>query len=593
MGLAHAPAVRPRTRATPMAATKRNAASKAASSAEPDMEDLFAKHPGVRSAIERAPEARQALLEWYDANHRVLPWRRNVHSRHCEPTDARVGEPTDDPNEDADSIDEKMYWRLDLCGSVGAARDVPRDQYAYGVWVSEIMSQQTQIERVATYWLRWMAKWPTVHALANATQEEVNELWAGLGYYRRARFLLEGARHISASSDDRDDSSRFPSTFKALAGVPGVGPYTAAAVASIAFEEPVAAVDGNVIRVAARLAAARGGGDPAKAGTSAAAAVRAVANAMLARERPGDFNQAMMELGATVCAPRNPKCSACPVAAHCVGLELQTASVGTEQNDALPTETFAVDSIPEKEKKAPKREEIVAVRFVEARVATAKGDAESDAEGTAFEEEEHVGYLLTKREEGGLLGGLWEFPSARMETPNEPVSASSAAWVSAQTRIASRAFENLPFPFDGAIVDASDSDTYVGAVTHVFSHVRQTMHVTKSTVRVVLPRMSDPADFFKLTSSNAASRRDDGPEWRWVRAGDVKDAGLSSGVVKVHALVTKPPGGGGEKNQKKPKKPKKPNSNSSDDAKPKPGESVVEKMFAAAALKNKRAKTEP
>ena len=216
-------------------------------------------------------------------------------------------------------------------------------------------------------------------------------------------------------------------------------------MASIAFEEPVAAVDGNVIRVAARLAAARGGGDPAKAGTSAAAAVRAVANAMLARERPGDFNQAMMELGATVCAPRNPKCSACPVAAHCVGLELQTASVGTEQNDALTTETFDVDSIPEKEKKAPKREETVAVRFVEARVATAKGDAESDAEGTAFEEEEHVGYLLTKREEGGLLGGLWEFPSARMETPNEPVSASSAAWVSAQTRIASRAFENLPF----------------------------------------------------------------------------------------------------------------------------------------------------
>ena len=171
------------------------------------MEDLFAKHPGVRSAIERAPEARQALLEWYDANHRVLPWRRNVHSRHCEPTDARVGEKgkmTDDPNADAT---EKMYWRLDLCGSVGAARDVPRDQYAYGVWVSEIMSQQTQIERVATYWLRWMAKWPTVRALANATQEEVNELWAGLGYYRRARFLLEGARHISASSDDRDDAS--------------------------------------------------------------------------------------------------------------------------------------------------------------------------------------------------------------------------------------------------------------------------------------------------------------------------------------------------------------------------------------------------
>ena len=560
------------------------------------MEDLFAKHPGVRSAIERAPEARQALLEWYDANHRVLPWRRNAHSRHCEPTDASDGtNADDDPNADAaDSSKKKKiaYWRLDLCGSVGAARDVPRDQYAYGVWVSEIMSQQTQIERVAVYWLRWMAKWPTVHALANATQEEVNELWAGLGYYRRARFLLEGARHVVAKNDG------FPSTFKALAGVPGVGPYTAAAVASIAFEEPVAAVDGNVIRVAARLAAARGGGDPAKAGTSAAAAVRAVADAMLARERPGDFNQAMMELGATVCAPRNPKCSACPVAAHCVGLELQTASVG--QNDA--STTFNVETVPEKEKKAPKREESVAVRLVEARVATAarrvtKGDAESDSdgEGTVNEretgdrpnEEEHVGYLLTKREEGGLLGGLWEFPSARMETPNEgrgPVSASS------RFAFELSAFENLPF--DGAIVDASDSGVYVGAVTHTFSHVRQTMHVTKSTVRVVLPRgCRDPAAFFNRTSFNSASRRDDGPEWRWVRAGDVKDAGLSSGVVKVHALATKPPGSGSVRSEKNPKKPKKPNSSAeSSNAKPKPGESAVEKMFAAA---RKRAKTEP
>ena len=115
-----------------MAATKRNAASKAASSTEPDMEDLFAKHPGVRSAIERAPEARQALLEWYDANHRVLPWRRNAHSRHCEPTDARVGEPTDDPNvsegtnanqpeTDTQKID---YWRLDRRASEARARGV-------------------------------------------------------------------------------------------------------------------------------------------------------------------------------------------------------------------------------------------------------------------------------------------------------------------------------------------------------------------------------------------------------------------------------------------------------------------------------------
>ena len=580
MGLAHAPAVRPRTRATPMAATKRNAASKAASSSEPDMEDLFAKHPGVRSAIERAPEARQALLEWYDANHRVLPWRRNAHSRHCEPTDASDGtNANDDPNADAaDSSKKIAYWRLDLCGSVGAARDVPRDQYAYGVWVSEIMSQQTQIERVATYWLRWMAKWPTVHALANATQEEVNELWAGLGYYRRARFLLEGARHISASSDDRDDASRFPSTFKALAGVPGVGPYTAAAVASIAFGEPVAAVDGNVIRVAARLAAARGGGDAAKSGTSAAAAVRAVADALLSRERPGDFNQAMMELGATVCAPRAPRCSACPVAAHCAGLALQTAAGEASRPDEKP---FLVTDVPEKEKKAPKREERVDVRVVEARVSVSR--ATGDESG---DEEEHVGYLLTKRPEGGLLGGLWEFPSAAATAETETETETDrgdAARAGADRALAGFCSEVVATAARATPSARSvDADalvwSYAGAVTHVFSHVRQTMHVEKSAARVALAPGSDPGAFFRSCGFGSG-----GTEWRWVRAGDVESAGLSSGVLKVHALVT---------NGNPPKAPKARNGRKAvlAVAKTAPGNATVGEMFAAA---KKKAKTEP
>jgi A/G-specific adenine glycosylase len=416
------------------------------------------------------------------------------------------------------------------------------------------MSQQTQIERVSVYWQKWMAKWPTVSALADATQEEVNEMWAGLGYYRRARFLLEGAKHVAAKAKDDDDSgvlptnegkdgdelTNFPRTAKALSAVPGVGPYTAAAVASIAFNESVAAVDGNVIRVATRLSCARGGGDAAKSGTSAASAVRAVADALLAHSdyRPGDFNQAMMELGATVCAPRNPKCSECPVAEHCQGLAAQKAA--SETASVLDgSVAFSVTDLPEKEKKAPKREETVAVRFVEARVSAEQFDG--------LETTEEIGYLLTKRKEGGLLGGLWEFPSVAAPKEDDFGSANSrgASPLLEETAAALvhslRAFDNLPF--ENATVDTTEPDKYVGSVTHVFSHVRQTYHVTKATVKISLPPNSDPDDFFKRAGRSEASPTSGaaGTEWRWVRARDVKDAGLSSGVVKVHALVTKDP----------------------------------------------------
>jgi A/G-specific adenine glycosylase len=414
------------------------------------------------------------------------------------------------------------------------------------------MSQQTQIERVSIYWQKWMAKWPTVTALADATQEEVNEMWAGLGYYRRARFLLEGAKHVATKAKDddsgvlptkegkdEDELTNFPRTAKALSAVPGVGPYTAAAVASIAFNESVAAVDGNVIRVATRLSCARGGGDAAKSGTSAASAVRAVADALLAHSdyRPGDFNQAMMELGATVCAPRNPKCSECPVAEHCQGLAAQKAA--SETASVLDgSVAFSVTDLPEKEKKAPKREETVAVRFVEARVSAEQFDG--------LETTEEIGYLLTKRKEGGLLGGLWEFPSVAAPKEDDFDSDERGGPGLLDTTATSlvhslRLFENLPFA--GATVDTTEPDKYVGSVTHVFSHVRQTYHVTKATVFVSLPPKSDPNEFFKRAGRSEASPTSGaaGTEWRWVRARDVKDAGLSSGVVKVHALVTKDP----------------------------------------------------
>lgn len=528
-----------------MAASDAVAASDAPLPSKPplgDIEDLVEKHPGVLSVVSSAPAARASLLDWYDANHRVLPWRRNRRSKHALPptTDAR------DPDAVASG---RAYWRG--VATTGAPIDVPPEQYAYGVWVSEIMSQQTQIERVAQYWLRWTDRWPTAAALAAASQEEVNEMWAGLGYYRRARFLLNGARHVCGlppigDETRRDDATRlaniaasFPTSAKGLGDIPGVGPYTAAAVASIAFDEPIAAVDGNVIRVAARLACLRDGGDATKPGSSAARATRVVADALLDRERPGDHNQAMMELGATVCAPKNPDCEACPVREHCAARALRVATA----SDAEP---FDVASLPEKAKKANRREEAVAAFAVEA---TRHADGAS-------------AFLLVRRPEGGLLGGLWEFPSVvmpRVDADEDEKAAAARAFVDA-----------LRVPgLRRALRDAGDAHRYAGEVTHVFSHVKQNTAVWHARAVVETPGAGEET----LAAFAGESGEGGGREWRWVSADDVAGAGLSSGPVKVHALVTGKKGTKGGKTARTP---------------PPVKESAIGKMFAA----QKRRKTE-
>ena len=180
-----------------------------------DIEDLLLKHPGVAFVQHDAPSARRDLLKWYDQHHRILPWRRNKFSKHCLPREktdlsAVKGEEILGPEPQTLANPQTLataalYW-ADV-ETAGSPCDVPTDQYAYGVWVSEIMSQQTQIERVAVYWRRWMSKWPTADALSDATQEQVNELWAGLGYYRRARFLLEGAKFVVGKGGDAGKDS--------------------------------------------------------------------------------------------------------------------------------------------------------------------------------------------------------------------------------------------------------------------------------------------------------------------------------------------------------------------------------------------------
>lgn len=174
----------------------------------------------------------------------------------------------------------------------------------YRVWVSEAMLQQTQVGTVVPYFGRWLERFPTVEALAAAPLADVLKAWEGLGYYRRARLLHEGAQVVV-----RDFGGRLPETYAELLELPGFGPYTAAAVASIAFGERVLAVDGNVKRVAARLFRLPGE-------VKAKDAQSRLGSQLPAREA-GAFNEALMDLGATVCTPRAPRCGACPVSGHC------------------------------------------------------------------------------------------------------------------------------------------------------------------------------------------------------------------------------------------------------------------------------------
>jgi A/G-specific adenine glycosylase len=189
-----------------------------------------------------------------------------------------------------------------------SARDLPwrRTKDPYGVWVSEVMLQQTTVATATPRWRRFLSRFPDVGALARASEREVLAEWSGLGYYARARNLHRAARTVAAAGS-------FPGSAASLRRLPGVGPYTAAAVASICFGEAAAVVDGNVVRVLSRLFALRV--DPKT--PRGLARIRERADALLEPASPGDFNQAVMELGATVCTPRAPACGACPLRRFC------------------------------------------------------------------------------------------------------------------------------------------------------------------------------------------------------------------------------------------------------------------------------------
>ncbi|MCY2958891.1 MAG: A/G-specific adenine glycosylase [Planctomycetota bacterium] len=215
------------------------------------------------------------------------------------------------PAAESDLIPALLAW------FASARRDLPwrRDRDAYRVWISESMLQQTRVEAVIPYFERFLARFPTVADLAAAPVEDVLAAWSGLGYYRRARALHEAARAVLERH-----GGAFPSAREDLLALPGVGPYTAGAVASIAFDRPERLVDGNVARVLARLYAIEAPQESAvfRARTWEHAGLLV---ADLAGRSAGEWNQALMELGALVCVPREPRCLACPVQARCRALE--------------------------------------------------------------------------------------------------------------------------------------------------------------------------------------------------------------------------------------------------------------------------------
>lgn len=324
---------------------------------------------------EKSARIAEQLLGWYDRARRDLPWRMP-------------------PGELADP---------------------------YLVWLSEIMLQQTTVKAVAPYYARFLARWPDVEALAATDLDDVLKEWAGLGYYARARNL-----HACAITVANEYGGRFPDTEPALLELPGIGPYTAAAIAAIAFDRRAAVVDGNVERVLSRLYAIETPLPESKP------ELRSIAETLAPKSRPGDYAQAMMDLGATLCSPRSPSCLLCPLIdvcdAHACGLQ---------------------NELPRKAAKAEKP--------------TRRGAA-------FFARRKDGSVLLRRREEKGLLGGMAEVPG----TP----------WHDKNFRLGDDVLSHAPL--------AARWTRLPGSVRHTFTHFHLELDVYRATK--IEPAQSGKAD---------------------------------------------------------------------------------------------------
>jgi A/G-specific adenine glycosylase len=299
------------------------------------------------------------LLDWYEKNARDLPWRS-----------------TSDP---------------------------------YKIWVSEIMLQQTRVETVLPYYQRWMERFPTAGDLAEAEEDEVLNSWEGLGYYRRALNLYRAVKEVQDNY-----GGEIPKDPQKLEGLPGIGPYTAGAISSIAFDQQAPILDGNIRRVFSRLFKIQEPLGESKTERG----MWDIARELVPAKRPGDFNQALMELGALICLPSNPKCDICPLHQLCSARDL-----GIQ------------DQLPIRKKKNPLPHLQVTAAI--------------------FQKNKKV--LLTKRPPEGLLGGMWEFPGGKQEE-NETL----------QETLIREINEEL-----GASTNVGDLQ---GVYSHAYTHYKVTLH---------------------------------------------------------------------------------------------------------------------
>ena len=322
--------------------------------------------------IARGNPVTKKILAWYNRNERDLPWRR-----------------TSDP---------------------------------YRIWVSEIMLQQTQVNTVIPFYRQFLKRFPTARSLATAPLGKVLKAWENMGYYARARNL-----HTASKQIVKDFKGKIPDSWDELIQLPGIGQYTAGAILSIAFGKKVPVVDGNVRRLMARLYAVR---EPLS-NASAQRRIRNLAEALLPEKDVGRFNQGLMELGATICVPRNPACSECPLPAACEAHKTQL------QNE-LPV--------------MPKRRPIPHYQVTAGVVRNKKGRL-----------------LIVQRHEEGLLGGLWKWPGGR-KLPGE----------------------SLKTCLKRTILDEVDAEVDVGEriakVGHAYTHFRITLHAFECTIRKGKPK---------------------------------------------------------------------------------------------------------
>eukprot|EP00210_Caulerpa_lentillifera_P004175 g3981.t1 len=347
------------------------------------------------------------------------------------------------------------------------------------------MLQQTQVVKVIDYFNQWMERWPNVEQLAKADLDDVREMWAGLGYYSRASNLLKGAQFVMETFQ-----GEFPRDVNQLMRIPGVGAYTSRAIASIAMNTAAAVVDGNVIRVLARLHTISE--DPKKQHKL----FQSLANARLNTKRPGDHNQAMMELGAMICRPMNPQCEICPVKRNCMH---KKTSKGKFES------MIKVTDYPLSVKKPEKQKQTVDV-FVLHLLA-------KEEDSCSF-----IGrYLMLKRPATGLLAGMWEFPT--LPSPILDNSNQEHRLEAITTFLSESCGIDLNNKAMYRIIDRKQ----VGEVVHIFSHIHMTLRVELLVIEVLQNELC-----FHGTV-----------QYKWVTDSEMNSIGLCSMVKKVYNKLIK------------------------------------------------------